>query len=147
MLDILRVINKYKCATLFGGLKLIKLRFKNPYSKISHRTSIKFIDFNQIKIGLRCSINDYNVIVIVDDLKNNLNNSFLEIGDDTYIGEFNNIRASGGYVKIGNNCLISQHVTLIASNHGIKKDTLIRNQPWSQISNSIVIRGYNDFLF
>lgn len=44
----------------------------------------------------------------------------LEIGADTWIGEHNNIRTSSSKISIGQNCLISQFCSLIATNHSIK---------------------------
>lgn len=43
----------------------------------------------------------------------------LEVGERTSILEFNNIRAGGGTVRIGRDCLISQYVTIIATNHQV----------------------------
>lgn len=54
----------------------------------------------------------------------------LEVGADTYIGEFNNIRCAGTPIVIGANCLISQHVSIVGSNHGIAAGQLIKDQPW-----------------
>ena len=58
------------------------------------------------------------------------NNSKLLIGAGTYIGEQNNIRAAGGSIYIGSNCLISQQVSIVATNHGVVKDELIKSQVW-----------------
>jgi acetyltransferase-like isoleucine patch superfamily enzyme len=43
----------------------------------------------------------------------------LEVGARTAILEFNNIRAGGGEVRIGRDCLISQYVTIVATNHQV----------------------------
>ncbi len=52
----------------------------------------------------------------------------LEIGDGTYIGELNNIRAAG-YTRIGKNCLISQGVSIIGNNHSYAPDRPMIDQP------------------
>lgn len=52
------------------------------------------------------------------------------IRDFTYIGDHNNIRASGGNITIGNYCLISQQITIVASNHRIALDKYIFFQDW-----------------
>ena len=65
--------------------------------------------------------------------------SHLSIGSRTYIGEGNNIRAGGGKITIGRNCLISQHVTIVASNHNIKLDQPINEQGWSKLNNFVNI--------
>ncbi len=66
----------------------------------------------------------------------------LHIGRRVAINEFNNIRASGGIIEIGNDCLIAQYVSIIASNHSIGKATAIRNMPWDQTKTGVRI-GHN----
>jgi len=54
----------------------------------------------------------------------------VRIGDSTWIGQYNNLRAcEGGDVVVGSNCLVSQFCTLVASNHGTKRSDLIQSQP------------------
>lgn len=53
----------------------------------------------------------------------------LKIGRRTAINEFNNIRAGNAPVIIGDDCLISQFVSIIDANHGIARNVLIREQP------------------
>lgn len=47
--------------------------------------------------------------------------------------------AGGGKIKIGDKCLISQQVSIIAANHSIAKDIFIYDQPWSEKKNYIII--------
>ncbi|GAB47020.1 acyltransferase [Mobilicoccus pelagius] len=54
----------------------------------------------------------------------------LEIGERTYVGEFNNIRCAGASIRIGRDCLVSQLVTIVGSNHGTAPGTPIVDQPW-----------------
>jgi acetyltransferase-like isoleucine patch superfamily enzyme len=42
----------------------------------------------------------------------------LRIGRSTYVGEYNNLRSEGDEIRIGDHCLISQFVSLIATGHG-----------------------------
>ena len=67
------------------------------------------------------------------------NGCILTIGDNTFIGEFNNIRATGGEIIIGNNCNISQHCTLVSSNHSIVKGINISEQKWDETKVGIFI--------
>ncbi len=59
-----------------------------------------------------------------------LTGASLEVGERTYIGEFNNIRCAGAPIRIGRDCLISQHVTIVGSNHGTLPGRAIVDQPW-----------------
>ena len=81
-----------------------------------------------LKIGQGVYIGCFTVIRVGGSSEGE---SKLEIGESTIIAELNNIRAGGGYIKIGKKCLISQHVSIIASNHGFARDVYIADQPWS----------------
>ncbi|TWU05959.1 acyltransferase [Stieleria varia] len=52
----------------------------------------------------------------------------ISIGAETWIGEYNNLRAGGGDIVIGSGCLISQFCSLVASNHGTSRGTPIKDQ-------------------
>ncbi|TKB99251.1 CatB-related O-acetyltransferase [Pedobacter cryophilus] len=65
--------------------------------------------------------------------------SHLDIGENTSFGEFCDIRAAGGYIKIGNDCLIAQNVRIIAANHCIEKKILLRENPWDEEKNNVII--------
>ncbi len=45
----------------------------------------------------------------------------LHVGRETYIGEYNNLRAVGSEIRIGDHCLISQFVSLIANGHAYER--------------------------
>jgi acetyltransferase-like isoleucine patch superfamily enzyme len=46
------------------------------------------------------------------------------IGANTYLGEYNNLRSEGDELRIGDRCLISQFVSLIATGHGFRRRDL-----------------------
>ena len=54
----------------------------------------------------------------------------LHVGAGSYVGEFANIRCGGAPVRIGRDCLIAQHVTIVGSQHRTDPGTLIGAQPW-----------------
>lgn len=115
----------------------------NPGAYISSKVSLNCPNIKSIQIGHNSVISDFTKIAVVNDSNVNakFNASELIIGYNTYIGEFNNIRAGGGIVKIGNNCSISQHITIVASNHAIAKGKLIREQPWVTGNNFVIIEN------
>jgi acetyltransferase-like isoleucine patch superfamily enzyme len=88
-----------------------------------------------LKIGSGVYIGSFTVIRVGGTSEAS---SMLEIGESTYIGELNNIRAGGGFIKIGKKCLISQQVSIIATNHGFARDVYIADQPWSTKKNVII---------
>ena len=65
--------------------------------------------------------------------------SQLIIGERTAILEFNNIRAGGGRVQIGHDCLISQYVTIVATNHLVDTETPARHAPWDYTRTGVTI--------
>jgi len=57
----------------------------------------------------------------------------LRVGRQTYIGSYNNLRSAGAALSIGDHCLISQFVSLIASGHAYSlRDAHIRDQGASE---------------
>ncbi|MBL0744032.1 acyltransferase [Chryseolinea sp. Jin1] len=128
-------------------LELYKKRELIIYSKkrltikgafISPLSTFHFDDARDINFGKGCYVGEFTTVWVINNSKE-VRNSCLIVGDNTYIGEQNNIRASGGKISIGKNCLISQQVSIIAANHEYKKEDLIRNQPWSRVNNFVSI--------
>ena len=134
--DIFRLIKRYGIKMLFQRHFL--LRWRNPSSYIASETKIRCDHIKDIFIGRCVRINDYTTIFCVSQDKNRTD-SKLFIGEGTYIGEYNNIRASGGIIRIGNNCSISQHISMIASNHGIALGKNISSQKWDESKAGITI--------
>jgi acetyltransferase-like isoleucine patch superfamily enzyme len=65
--------------------------------------------------------------------------AFLRIGDGTYIGEMNNLRAGDGSITIGSRCLVSQMVSIIAANHGADAAAPIGGQPMDRRKRDVLI--------
>jgi acetyltransferase-like isoleucine patch superfamily enzyme len=140
IIDFLKLINKYKISLIFCNPRITTLRLKYFESYINSEVNINIRNKDKFHIGEGSLIGKYTTIYVENDGRYNHDNSNLKIGDHTYIGEYNNIRASGGSIIIGNYCAISQHISIIASNHSIKKKEFIGKQPWSLVNNYIVIK-------
>ncbi len=65
--------------------------------------------------------------------------SELVIGERTAILELNNIRAGGGRIVMGRDCLISQYVTIVATNHLVDSDGPVRHAAWDYSRNGVTI--------
>jgi len=140
MIDIVKNLIKF-FSVVFSGLakKYCIAKISRVYGvKIDSEAMIMVDDLRNLKIEESVYIGAFTSLVVMnhDDA---CSNSFLEIGHGTYIGEYNNVRASGGGIKIGNNCLISQHISMIATNHEYKKGVIIASQPWKNVNNFIDI--------
>ena len=106
---------------------------KKKYNcNIDYRVKISYDDVNNFEIGNNVYIGAFTVIYIIKDCK-------LIIGENTYIGEQNNLRAAGGSIKIGKNCLISQQVSIIGSDHNYKKGINIQDQSWKAENRGVEI--------
>lgn len=124
---------------LMAFILRIRLRIKFSRNFFSSKSMWFFDEIDRISMGNDISVGAFTVIHVEDCpiSKNKL--SKLKIGDRTYIGEFNNIRATGGEIIIGNDCMISQHVTIVASNHGISKNEIMNLQAWETDRRGVVI--------
>ncbi len=118
---------------------IIKIMRRNKGSYIAIRTKLQLRSVDAIKIGKGSCISEFSTIIIHDDQNSSFRGSELIIGKNTYIGEYNNIRAGGGRIVIGDKCLISQHITITAANHSIHQGMYIVDQPWSTVNNYVVI--------
>ena len=136
---ILKYISKYKFDCFCTDFKKVKLRFTFINAFIDSKSIIK-IKKGYLKIGVSSSISS-NTVIVIDQFGNNgqKDEPYLEIGSRTYIGEMNNIRVAGGFIKIGNDCLISQLNTIVSSNHLFDKSKLINEQSWSSTNNYVII--------
>lgn len=110
----------------FSEIKIIR---EKTGAKIHINNCFYYDDLNNFTFGKQVSFGPNNVVFVTS--QDTVNKpSKLVIGFNTSIGEQNNIRTGGGSIYIGENCLISQQVSIIASDHGIIKDKLIKEQPW-----------------
>lgn len=105
--------------------------------RIDNRAVIRITVDSNLRIGRHSSVGAFTIIDAVNSATHKT--TLLVIGHNTYIGEQNNIRASGGTISIGDNCLISQQVSIIATNHNFKHGELIKNQAWSIDDNFVEI--------
>lgn len=136
MFRFLRILKRYGLKSLSDGR--MKLRFRNIDSFLSIKSRFDYDYIEDVQIGAGVFISDWCLIGICNRDKR-IRNSQLIIGEGTFIGEYNNIRATGGKIVIGKYCNISQHCSLIASNHLIKKGMYISHQSWNEDRTGVII--------
>jgi acetyltransferase-like isoleucine patch superfamily enzyme len=125
---------------LFVDPRKIIFILQNYKSNIHQRSIIRYNNRRSIVLGEHVTIGAFSVLIVINESSiNAYKESKLIIGSRTYIGEGNNIRAAGGIITIGNDCSISQHVTIVASNHQIDKNKLIKDQGWTKNNNFVNI--------
>jgi acetyltransferase-like isoleucine patch superfamily enzyme len=123
-------------------LNSLMVRMKYIRCNISFRSRIILRNYKNISFGSNVVISDYSKIIVENLCDNNgslMKGEFL-VGDNVYLGEFANIRATGGRIIIGSDTIIAQFVSLIASNHCHKeRDVLIRSQHYDAKKTDIII--------
>lgn len=132
----LRYLHKYWMHGLFN-FSLFGARWHNIGAFIEE--DVKVDCTPMLKIGKGSSIRRFSTIIVKENSHSTKRISSLLIGNNTYIGEHNNIRAAGGRISIGDNCLISQNVSIVASNHMVKRDYLISEQGWDEERRDVTI--------
>jgi acetyltransferase-like isoleucine patch superfamily enzyme len=116
---------------------IVALRRNNKSAHIDLNNYFAYENIDDVSLGENTYIGSYNVFHIINfDKKAPVSKLF--VGKNTYIGEQNNIRASGGVIRIGDNCLISQQVSIIVSNHKIEKSALINSQAWESRGDVVI---------
>jgi acetyltransferase-like isoleucine patch superfamily enzyme len=85
--------------------------------------------YSHLEIGRNSVIGPYTILDLQNDPLDKVPvTSVIKIGQRTAINEFNNIRASGGEIVIGDECLISEFVSMVATNYSTARDTPMRQQ-------------------
>lgn len=96
---------------------------------ISPMALIRMGEYCTLEIGTGSVIGAYSILDLQNDPLDEVPvMSIIKIGQRTAINEFNNVRASGGEILIGNDCLISEYVSIIATNYSTSRNALIREQ-------------------
>lgn len=109
-------------------LKLLEeVQAHNPGCSIDLGVILSGLHHGGVKFGIGTSLGRGTLVALGDE-QNGWGH--LEIGRSTWVGEYNNFRLSdGATISIGNDCLISQFCSLIATNHDISGHHLIKQQP------------------
>lgn len=104
---------------------------------ITDSVDLHFQDESDIMLGKGVYVGAFTTIHVIN--QKGVKNSKLIIGNGTAIGELNNIRAGGGIISIGKECILSQYISIVASNHEVKKGKYIKYQNWTTKNNFVTI--------
>ncbi len=96
----------------------------NPTAKISRDIIIQGYHDGLMTIGDHSTLEAGTIICFGEKESG----GSIKVGSETWIGQYNNLRAGFGEIHIGSSCLISQFCTLVATNHGIAKNHRIKSQ-------------------
>ena len=102
------------------------IRQKFPTAKLHNDLILIGFEPELLTLGKNTSVREGTVLSFGDAHNGH---GHIRIGDNSWIGHYNNLRAGGGDITIGSGCLVSQFCSLVASNHGLDKDVPIQQQP------------------
>ena len=108
------------------GKLLDDVRRRHPATKIAFDVELAGYEPSRLSLAERGSVCKGTILAFGDE-----HNGYgtIRIGAGTWIGQYNNLRACGdGNIEIGEQCLISQFCTLVASNHAMSRDKPIMAQ-------------------
>lgn len=102
----------------------------NPYAgKVHPGAIIRKEPWCDLSLGEGTFIDHGACLTCVNPTREPMNeNSYIRIGRHVYVGRYSNLTTGGGYIVIGDNVLIAHMVSLVASGHGIARNSLIRGQ-------------------
>lgn len=129
VLSIFTRLCKNSARILRDRIVLERLADSIGHGRIDPRSLIRIGKGCSIQLGENVVIGAFTFISVEHDLHSDRNvQPSLHVGEGTYIGEMNNLRAAGG-IRIGRKCLISQGVSIISSNHSTQRELFMTDQP------------------
>lgn len=107
-------------------------RLERRYSdlRVSHPVLWDYDEIGQIELGNEVTIGAFSELAILSRAPLGTVPGRLKIGNRSQIGSGCNIRACGGTIEIGDNCILAQQVSIVAANHEIRPDAIYRDLPW-----------------
>lgn len=110
----------------FHLLKVAEIRRRFPEARVDRNVTLISYAPSRLELGTKATLSSGAVLAFGDET-NGLGR--IIVGSGTWVGQFNNLRASGDAdIRIGNDCLISQFCTLVGTNHAIRRGQRIAEQ-------------------
>lgn len=108
-------------------IALNALRSRFPKTKIAVSALLIGLDRGSLTLGEGSTISHGTILAVGDALNGYAS---IEIGESTWIGEYNNFRAAAGApIIIGSGCLIAQFCTIVSTNHETKRGARMIDTP------------------
>ena len=109
--------------------------------RIDYPSNIFYADINDVSMGADVYIASYSEIVVRRNEWSSDGSPILELGNSCVIGAFVNMRVDGYKLRIGDNTMLGQGVTIVTSQHDIKSvtDGLSQNRVCPESSGDVTI--------
>ncbi len=98
----------------------------NPGAEIHDRVLVKGLDGGVLALGKGVRIEKGTILSLGDDFQGH---GRLTMGEDTWVGQYNNFRTGNATISIGKSCLISQFCSLVGANHMLSRARTIKASP------------------
>ena len=126
---------------LIGQLRLeeleqAKIRSNYPGVVIHKDVFINGLEQGKLRIDTGVRVEKGSILSLGDDF---IGHGSLQVGESTWIGQYNNIRTGNASISIGKNCLVSQFCSLIGANHKITRGKIIRQSPLDTRKVNVII--------
>ena len=138
-MQLLKVLLQEPKAYLKRWLKCQFIQYNNPGLNINFPVCWFYDEIDAIKIGSQVSIGAFSEIVVQARSPYSNISGRLTIESFVVIGSHANIRAGGGEIYIGQNSILGQQVSLIASNHTVSQEKPYRDLPWDESKTGVFI--------
>lgn len=130
---------------VFSWFKRCKIRasYKALGVFVSRDVTVKFSDACVIQLSRGVSVGKGTLLLCTNEMaESSRKTTILRVGPNTSINEYCNIRACGGDITIGGNCIVAQFVTIVASNHStLKQELPMKDQLWADSPSGITIEN------
>lgn len=122
-----------------SGWTGLRIAWRWPELRVTGPCHWTVDDLSGLDLEGRIQIGPFTEIVVSTRSPYSRIPGHLKIGDRTVIGSGSNLRAAGGAIRIGSDCLIAQQVSLIASGHGLRAGAIYHELPWDENRTGITI--------
>lgn len=120
-------------------LNSIAIQWRWPELRITHPCVWSVDNLDNLELQGRIHIGPFTEIVVESRSSYSRVAGRLRIGNRTVIGSSGNIRAGGGAISIGQDCLIAQQVSLIASGHTVRAGAIYHELRWDEAKTGVTI--------
>ncbi|MEI8233749.1 MAG: acyltransferase [Verrucomicrobiota bacterium] len=118
-------------ARIYGGHLYKRAIWGRQGLTLSPSARFQYEHREQIQVKGRCHVGHYSILT-VRSTKDTGDQPLLILENNIYIGDQVNLRATGGAISIGNDVMIADHVSIVASNHGTKLGQPMDLQDWQR---------------
>jgi acetyltransferase-like isoleucine patch superfamily enzyme len=146
MLSLLHIV-------ILGGVHVLRRRLANAMKEVLFSGHMlrqgafvekglvcQFDKLSAVTVGKGVVIGAYSEIIVFERVPESCITGGLTIGAGSVVGAFANIRASGGKIVIGENCILAQGISIVASNHQRAPED--RKSRWDETRHGVTIGNY-----